>query len=139
MKKVESVLFLLWLQAFVATMGSLYFSEIRGFVPCEMCWYQRIFMYPLVLLYGLALIKKDIRYAQGGLYLSIIGAATALYHYGIQKVPALQPEIGSCGLVPCNGQYINVFGFITIPLLSLIAFSVIICLHVWVLKQIKKS
>lgn len=119
-------------------MGSLYFSEVRDFIPCEMCWYQRILMYPMVLLYGIALIKKDLRYAESGLYMSGVGILVSAYHYGIQKVPALQHGSGSCGIVPCDGQYINLFGFITIPFLAGVAFLVIFCSHMWLKRKIKE-
>jgi len=134
-QKSEIVLFAAWVQAFLAVLGSLYFSEVKDFIPCEMCWFQRILMYPLVLLYGIALIKKDIRYAEAGLYMSGIGFLVSLYHYGIQKVPALQHGAGSCGLVPCDGAYINEFGFVTIPFLAGIAFIVIFTCHLWLKRK----
>ncbi|KGP71561.1 disulfide oxidoreductase [Pontibacillus yanchengensis] len=137
-KKVEILLFITWFQAFLATFGSLFFSEVLNFIPCEKCWYQRILMYPQVLLYGLALFHKDLRYAQAGLYLSGIGIVIAAYHYGLQKIPALHAESSSCGVVPCDGEYINLLGFITIPFLSLIAFTVIFVMHMWMRKELKK-
>lgn len=134
-KKVERLLFFAWLQAFIAMIGSLIFSEVLEFIPCEKCWYQRILMYPLVLLYGLALVKKDSRYAGAGLMMSGIGFLLAAYHYGLQKLPALQPAFGGgCGPVSCSGEYINLLGFITIPLLSFTAFTIIFLLHVQVLR-----
>jgi len=134
-RKSEVVLFIAWVQAFLAVLGSLYFSEVKDFIPCEMCWFQRILMYPLVLLYGIALIKKDIRYAEAGLYMSGIGFLVSLYHYGIQKVPALQHGGESCGIVPCDGAYINEFGFVTIPFLAGIAFIVIFTCHLWLKRK----
>jgi len=137
-QKSEVVLFIAWVQAVIAVLGSLYFSEVKDFIPCEMCWFQRILMYPLVLLYGISLIKKDLRYAEGGLYLSGIGILVSAYHYGIQKVPALQHGGGSCGIVPCDGQYINLFGFITIPFLAGMAFIVIFTCHLWLKRKMKQ-
>src|SRR5699024_12031322 len=75
--------------ALLATVGSLYFSEIKGFAPCELCWIQRIFMYPLVIIYGVAALKKNIDIALPGLILSGIGMFISAYHYLIQKFPAL--------------------------------------------------
>lgn len=92
-KKAENLLLFIWVQAFVATTGSLFYSEIMGYVPCEMCWYQRILMYPLVIIYGTAAIKKDISIALPGLILSVIGLPISIYHYILQKVPAMH-ELG---------------------------------------------
>lgn len=136
-KKAESLLLVIWTQALIATLGSLYFSEFVGYIPCDLCWTQRIFMYPLVIIYGTAIIKKDINIALPGLILSGIGMLIAIYHYGIQKLPALNDAGGFCGDVPCNLQYINYFGFITIPFLSAVAFIVIFISHILLLQERK--
>ncbi|WP_062048338.1 disulfide oxidoreductase [Bacillus sp. JCM 19034] len=120
----DQFLFFAWGISLIATAGSLYFSEIVGYIPCELCWYQRIFMYPLVIILGVAVVKKDVKQALYSAIFSSIGVVIALYHYLVQKVPAMS-QLDSCGLVPCTGQYINWLGFITIPFLSLIAFSLI--------------
>lgn len=129
---------LIWTQAIVATAGSLFYSEVMGYVPCELCWFQRILMYPLVFIYGVAAIKKDMNIALPGIFLSGIGIPTSLYHYLVQKVPAFQELGGSCtGGVPCNAIYVNYFGFITIPFLAFIAFIVIFILHLVLLRHQK--
>ncbi|HEU5138441.1 MAG TPA: disulfide oxidoreductase [Bacillales bacterium] len=115
-------LYFAWLTAIVATGGSLYFSEIAGFVPCELCWYQRILMYPLVIILGIACFKGDKRIIPYVLPLSIIGGCISIYHYSEQKFGA--PSICTSN-VPCSGEYINWLGFITIPLLALTAFVMI--------------
>ena len=118
-------LYFAWIVALIATAGSLYFSEVRGFVPCQLCWYQRILMYPEFILLGIASYRGDRNIAIYVLPLSILGLLIALYHYGEQKVPWLRVE-GLCQVgVPCSGSYINELGFITIPFLSLVAFSLI--------------
>jgi disulfide bond formation protein DsbB len=118
-------IYLAWLVSIAATVGSLYFSEIRMFVPCTLCWWQRIFMYPLVVVLGVATLRQDGQVWRTTLPLSVIGLATATYHYLLQKVPAIAPP-ASCALgVPCNVQYINWFGFVTIPFLALVAFALI--------------
>ncbi|WP_010529879.1 disulfide oxidoreductase [Lentibacillus jeotgali] len=134
-KTNETLLMIIWTQSLIATLGSLFFSEFMGYVPCELCWLQRIFMYPLVVIYGTALIKKDLSIALPGLILSGIGMFISLYHYLVQKLPALQEAGGSCGAVPCNTEYVNYFGFITIPFLAGIAFIVIVVLHIMLLKK----
>ncbi|MCM3760888.1 disulfide oxidoreductase [Alkalihalobacillus oceani] len=121
-----------WLISIIATMGSLYFSEIRQFIPCELCWYQRIMMYPLTVLLGIAVYHGDIQIKKYVLPLSIIGGSISLYHYLVQKVPAFAPITLCAEGVPCNIQYINWFGFITIPFLALTAFLLIIILLLFV-------
>src|SRR5699024_8376374 len=117
-KKEEIILLLIWIQSLVAVFGSLFYSEVMGYVPCELCWIQRIFMYPLVIIYGVAAFKKEIKMGLSGFFLSAIGLCISVYHYLIQKLPALQVVGGSCGNIPCNVQYVNYFGFITIPFLA---------------------
>lgn len=134
-KKTEMVLLIIWTQALLALLGSLFFSEVIGYEPCELCWIQRIFMYPLVIIYGVALIKKDVQIALPGLLLSGIGLLISTYHYLLQKVPALQDTGDFCGTVPCNLQYVNYFGFITIPFLAGVAFIVIFGLHMSLLRR----
>ncbi len=124
-KRKENLLFLSFAASLIATLGSLYFSEIQKYIPCELCWYQRIFMYPLVFLLGMALVKKDYAVARYSFVLSTIGGLISLYHYLVQKVSFIGENSISCGIVPCTGQYINWLGFITIPFLALIAFIII--------------
>ncbi|GAQ19623.1 thiol-disulfide oxidoreductase C [Oceanobacillus picturae] len=138
-KKAENLLLLIWAQAFIALAGSLFFSEVMGYTPCELCWIQRILMYPLVIIYGVAAFKKQVSIALPGLTLSGIGMFVSLYHYLVQKLPALQEAGDGCGLVPCNVAYVNYFGFITIPFLAGIAFIVIFVLHLLLIKEIKES
>lgn len=115
-----------WLVSVIATLGSLYFSEIRGFIPCELCWYQRILMYPLAVILGIATFQTDFGIKRYVLPLAAIGWCISFYHYLVQKVPdfaAVKPCVNG---VPCNTQYINWAGFITIPFLALTAFTLII-------------
>lgn len=134
-KKQETILLLIWIQSLLALSGSLFYSEIMGYIPCELCWIQRIFMYPLVVIYGVAAFKKDVRIAFPGLILSLIGICFSIYHYLIQKLPSLHEVGAACGNAPCNLQYVNYFGFITIPFLAGIAFMVIIVLHITLRKS----
>ncbi len=122
---------LAWAVATVSTLGSLYYSEIAKFKPCPLCWYQRIAMYPLVLLLGIATVRRDrsIRgyvAAQAG-----VGAAIALYHSFIQAFP---PEGGSsfCTVeAPCTERYVWELGFVSIPFMALSGFLFIISLMVF--------
>lgn len=137
-KRSETILMIIWTQALVAVIGSLFFSEVMGYVPCEICWVQRIIMYPLVVIYGVAAIKKDLAIAIPGLILSGIGILTSTFHYLLQKVPALWEVGGSCDIVPCNVQYVNYFGFVTIPFLAGTAFIIIFTLHMFLLRKVRR-
>lgn len=113
--------------ALTATLGSLYLSEIADFVPCTLCWYQRIAMYPLVPLLGIAAWRKDHGIDLYAAVLAVAGALIAAYHYLIQSFPSL--DSGSCNpLVPCTAAYIRQFDFITIPYMALSAFLLILAL-----------
>jgi disulfide bond formation protein DsbB len=128
---LENGLHLSFAVALIATVGSLYLSEIMKFAPCELCWFQRIFMYPLVLLLGVASVKKDYGISVYALPLAAIGGLISVYHYLVQKSPWFGEHAISCNsLVPCNADYLDWFGIITIPMLALIAFILIIILLV---------
>ncbi len=118
-------LYLAWLVALTATLGSLYFSEVRGFVPCTLCWYQRILMYPLVILLGIASYRQDRGVTVYALPLTVLGGAVSIYHVLEQKIPGFgAPALCRVG-VPCSAAYINWLGFISIPVLALTAFTLI--------------
>ena len=125
MKLREYTLYLAWIVAIAATLGSLYFSEIRGYIPCELCWYQRILMYPLALILGIAAYNSETTIKKYVLPLSVIGGLISLFHYLEQKVPGFAAIKPCTQGVPCSTAYINWLGFITIPFLALIAFSLI--------------
>lgn len=128
MSKNKLYMQLIFLIALVATLGSLYFSKIRQYEPCEFCWYQRILMYPVVLISIISVIRKD----HGAIYyirvMSLLGLLMASYHYALQKVSFLGDGFSACTGVSCTVQYIDWLGFITIPFLSLIAFTLIFIL-----------
>ncbi|MEJ9150423.1 MULTISPECIES: disulfide oxidoreductase [Bacillus] len=135
----ENLLFLAWGASVIAMMGSLYFSEIRGYEPCELCWYQRICMYPLTVFLGMAVVRKDYRMAIYSSVLSAIGGSISLYHYSLQKVSFFSDHAPACGRIPCTAEYINWFGFITIPFLALVAFIIIFVSSVIVYKKWKEE
>ncbi|KMY45569.1 hypothetical protein AC622_16195 [Bacillus sp. FJAT-27916] len=140
MKKLinrENALFLAFAAGLIATLGSLYFSEIKGYEPCTLCWYQRILMYPFTIILAIAIIKKDYEIALYTSVLSFIGACISTYHVLIQKVPYFTEKAASCGRIPCTGDYINWFGFVTIPVLALTAFLIIFICSIYVLKTNK--
>ena len=122
-------IFLAWLIAMIATVGSLFFSEVMEFIPCSLCWYQRIFMYPLSLILLIGFFGEDQRSMTYAFILSVVGAVIALYHNLL--VWDIIPETASPCVqgIPCNATYIDWLGFITIPLLSLSAFLLIITVY----------
>lgn len=113
-----------------AMLGSLYFSEIAGWEPCRLCWYQRIFMYPIPIILGTSLIIKDKkninRYVA---VLSFFGILFAGYHYISQKV-LMYFSTGICSTdrVSCFVEYFRMFGYINIPMMALTGFLIIFVL-----------
>ena len=117
--------YITWSTALLATLGSLYFSEIMKLPPCVLCWFQRIMLYPLVFIIGTGIIRKDPNMPYYALPLSITGLLIAVYHnllyYGI-----IPESITPCSTgISCTTRQIEILGFITIPLLSLLAFTFI--------------
>ena len=125
-----------FLVALGGTVISLFYSEVAGFDPCKLCWYQRIFMYPQVVLLGIALWEKDYSVAKYSLTLSLVGGMIAFYHYYGQMFnpSALPCEV--IGLTPaCSQRFFVEFGYITIPMMALTGFVLILVLMALVKKQ----
>ncbi len=121
----QNVLYIALVQAVAATLGSLYFSELQHLQPCVLCWYQRICMYSLVPILTVGILLGDKNLPKYVLPLSIIGWLIALYHNLLYY--SVIPEVYSpCTIgVSCITRQIDWFGFVSIPLLSLAAFSLI--------------
>src|SRR5690554_217409 len=90
-----------WIIATIATLGSLYFSEVMGYQPCTLCWYQRILMYPLVIILGIATAKKDLKMTIYVLPITILGICFSSYHYAIEKTEWFDSGGNTCGIIPC--------------------------------------
>jgi disulfide bond formation protein DsbB len=116
--------------ALTATLGSLYLSEVVHLIPCTYCWYQRIAMYPLVLLFGVAWMRKDPGIRHYAAPLAGIGLFIASYHYLIQRVPSLDAGTACSTTVPCTAAWFYEFGFISIPYMAGSAFALILMLMV---------
>ena len=125
-----TLLFACWIMAAGATLGALFFSDVMGVAPCVLCWYQRICMFPLVVLLPLGLFPPDPKVVRYALPLATLGAAIALFH--VLLVHGVIPErIVPCRQgVPCSQNPVEWFGFLGIPHLALAAFLVIIALLV---------
>jgi disulfide bond formation protein DsbB len=118
---------LAFLVALLATVGSLYFSEIAGFEPCRLCWYQRIAMYPLVIILGIAAMRRDRDVAMYVRVLAGIGAVIAGYHLALEWIPAL--DTGACGTGPaCTVVWFRALGFVSLPMMALSAFLAIVAI-----------
>lgn len=111
-----------WAVALAAMAGSLYFSEVRDFPPCTLCWYQRILMYPLTVVLAIGMLRRDDGVFWTVLPLSFAGVAVATYHNLIQQ-GVISETITACQVgVSCQAKLIEWLGFITIPMMSLTAF-----------------
>ena len=123
-----SLVFAAWLIAAVSTFGALFFGEIVKVPTCALCWYQRIFMFPLALILPIGLFPFDRKVLRYALPLAVIGGLIALYH--VLLVAGVIPEsMQPCQQgVPCKDQVIVWFGFVTIPLMAALAFAAIVAL-----------
>jgi disulfide bond formation protein DsbB len=117
-----------FLVAAIATGGSLFFSEVAHFVPCELCWYQRICMYPLSILTLLLAYHRDHRAARYLLPLPVVGAGVSIYHLLIENKVIKEPAqcLISAPGSGCGTKWVNEFGYITIPTLALTGFVLLI-------------
>lgn len=123
---MKNFFILAFLVSLIATMGSLYFSEILTFIPCKLCWFQRILMYPLILILFFQIIGKNYQLFPAIIF-AILGFFLSGYHYMLQMEWVGNTQT-ACSTISCGIKYINFFGFITIPFLSFVAFSLIVLL-----------
>ena len=113
--------------ALVCTLGSLYLSEVAHFPPCELCWYQRIAMYPLVVVLGVAALRRALGARITGSILAGIGACISIWHLLVERYPDLGS--GSCDPTnPCSIKWVEEFGYLTIPGMALSGFALILVL-----------
>jgi disulfide bond formation protein DsbB len=115
--------YLAWTVALLSVATSLYYSDVLGFTPCNLCWYARILMYPLVVIIGVGVIRRDRNWVVYATPLIVAGWLLELYHSLLQW--GIIPEtLTRCSVgVPCTTKYIDYLGFITIPFLGLFAFT----------------
>lgn len=107
-----------------ATLGSLYMSEVANYVPCTLCWYQRIAMYPIALVMVVSLAVRDRGALRAALALSVTGLAVSIYHVQLQLFP--DQSSNSCEITnPCTAKWVEAFGFITIPQMAGASFALI--------------
>jgi len=118
-------LWLAWIMSGTAMLGSLYYSQIAHFTPCEYCWYQRIAMYPLAIILGIAAFRNDNAVRRYVYPIAITGGLISGYHYLIQRLPDL--AAGTCSsTTPCTAALVWKFDFVSIPFMALVSFAAII-------------
>jgi disulfide bond formation protein DsbB len=119
---------LAWVIALVTTLGSLYYSKVQGYLPCELCWYQRICLYPWSVILGIAAWRRDAAIKIYAIPVLCIGVVISLYHSWIQWFP---PSSGTsfCSVdAPCTTKFVNEFDFVTLPFMALSAAVLMIAL-----------
>ena len=130
-------LFIVWLMSLVATLGSLFFSEVMGLPPCVLCWYQRICMYPIAAISSVGLLSRDRRVTSYLWPLVVVGLGVAIYH-NLLYYHLIPDSLTPCSKgVSCTDRQIEWLGFITIPLLSLSAFVAVAACLPWFRGRVK--
>jgi disulfide bond formation protein DsbB len=135
---------LAWVVAVVTTLGSLYYSEHAGFIPCELCWYQRILMYPLVIVLGVAWLRREGKVWVTGLVFAGLGAPLSLYHWLVERVPSFA-STSSCSLdTPCTSPWFEKLGYVTLAWMALSSFlligSLLVCSACWLrIREVPES
>ncbi len=121
----RNILYLIWFIAVLGTLVSLYFSEVLFYWPCVLCWYQRVALYPLTVIIPIALLKKDYKVYMYIFALNVIGTLVSIYH-NLIYYDIIQGTLGTCiSGVSCTTKYVELFGFVSIPLLALAGFMAI--------------
>ena len=114
--------------AFVATTGSLYYSEVAGYVPCTLCWAQRAAMYPLAVLLPVLALTRAEPLRRGTRLLALIGLGLSAWHVAVQRVPALSDTVSCSASSPCTVAWVEIFGVLTIPTMAGLGFAAVLAL-----------
>lgn len=126
-----------WVVSTVAMIGSLLFSEYLKYPPCSLCWWQRIFMYPQALIFLMAVLSEEVMIFKYTALLTLFGWLFALYH-NLIYFKVIEPTLLPCTSgISCTDNQLNYFGFLTIPMMSFIAFSILFVIHILVFKRRK--
>ncbi len=128
----KNILYIAWTVAAGGMFGSLYISEVLKLTPCILCWFQRIAMYPLVVILGVGILRKNKDLHWYALPLSIIGFLIALYHFLLQSRIIPESAAPCVQGVSCLTKQLELFGFVTIPIMAMAAFAVItVCMLIY--------
>lgn len=119
--------------ALTCTLGSLYLSEVAKFPPCELCWFQRIAMYPLTVIMGVAALRRDYKVAFYSVPIAVVGLGISIYHYLVERFP---DDVGfACNTeVPCSTVWVWKFHFLSIPAMAGVGFLLVSTLSMIALK-----
>lgn len=124
--------YLAWTIALLSMSISLYLSDVLHFAPCNLCWYARILMYPLVAIIGVGIIRREHQWVAYAAPLVAAGWLLELYHSLLQWGIIPEALTRCIASVPCTTKYIDYFGFVTIPFLGLLAFTALgVCLYLY--------
>lgn len=135
----KNISYMSWTIALVSMLISLVFSEILKFPPCTLCWYQRIFMYPLVFIIPIGILTQDDRILTYTLVLSILGLVIAGYHSMIYH-GIIQEALKVCTAdLSCKTKQFELFGVLSIPVMSLISFLIIFILNLQGVRNVKRA
>lgn len=115
---------LAWAVALTCTLGSLYYSEVAHFTPCKLCWYQRIGMYPLAVILGIAALRRDLSIRRYAVPLALLTAVISSYHYLLQRFPTIT-SVSCDPTAPCTVTWVWQLHFISIPFMALSGFAFI--------------
>jgi disulfide bond formation protein DsbB len=118
----DQTLQLAFVVALVATLGSLWLSDGAHFVPCRLCWYQRIAMYPMPVILGIAAVRRDVGVRVYALPVVAIGATISIWHMLVERFPSLESATSCDPANPCSLIWVERFGYLTIPTMALTAF-----------------
>jgi disulfide bond formation protein DsbB len=121
----QGLLLAAWVVAIVTTAGSLYYSLHAGYVPCELCWYQRIAMYPLVVVLGVGWLRGDRKAWITAAPFVVIGAPLSLYHWLVERVPSFAESSSCSAFAPCTAPYFEKYGYLTLAWMCLSSFLLI--------------
>lgn len=138
----KNAVLLVFLAALASMSGSLFYSNVRGLTPCMLCWFQRILLYPLVLVFGLALVLRTRDAIKYGLVLAVPGFFIALWQYIEQTfhlAGVCSPTVPGEAAVSCSARYVFSYGFISIPFLALVAFVFIIVTALIALRELRED
>lgn len=129
-------LFLAGAVAGFSAAGSLFLSEVAGFVPCGLCWFQRVFMYSLAVVLLVAFLRRDYAVWVYAVVLSGLGLAVSLWHYVVERVPGLSGVSGCDLQASCAVRWVDAFGFVTIPYMAASGFVLVLCCA-WAARRLK--
>ncbi|MCD9625372.1 disulfide oxidoreductase [Rhabdothermincola salaria] len=124
----RAALWLAWIVATVTTLGSLYYSKVENYLPCELCWYQRIAIYPFAVILAIAAVRRDAAVRVYAVPVLVIGAVISAYHTWIQAYPPASDTAFCTADAPCTARYVWEFGFVSLPFMALSASLVMIAL-----------